>query len=61
MIKDNHITEEWRMQGLSLKEEDNHTLELRHDKNLIARISKTGIAIENNLKVSRQALLERVN
>jgi len=49
------------MQGLSLKEEDNNILELRQDKNLIARISKTGIAIENNLKVSRQALLERVN
>jgi len=61
MSKNNYITEEWRRQGLSLTEDGDHVLELRHHGEVIARFSQTGATPENILKVSQQALQGREN
>jgi hypothetical protein len=46
----NLITKEWREQGLSLKEEGDHILNLLKDGKVIARFSQTGVKIQNILK-----------
>ena len=58
LIEPNCITEEWRQQGLSLHEPDDHVLELRLDKKVIARFSQTGVTLENILKVARRITRE---
>ena len=55
------ISPEWRQQGLSLHEPDDHILELRLHKKVIARFSQTGVTVENILKVGQQALRGREN
>ena len=57
----NPITEEYRQQGIDLKEEGDHILELRQNKQVIARFSQTGISIENLLKVCKEIIKERRN
>jgi len=57
----NHITEEWRRQGLSLNEPDDHVLELRHHGEVKARFSQTGATVENILKVAKRVLQEGRN
>ena len=57
----NLITEEYRQQGIDLKEEGDHILELRENKQVIARFSQTGISIENLLKVCKEIIKERRN
>jgi len=57
----NLITEEYRQQGLNLKEDSDHIIELREDKQVLARFSQTGINIENLLKVCRETIRERRN
>ena len=52
----NYITEEWRRQGLSLKETDDHILELRQHGKVKARFSQTGVTPENIRKACRQVL-----
>lgn len=61
MLKTNYITEEWKQQGLTLEEPDDHILELRHHGEVIARFSQTGVTTENILKVAWQAIKERQN
>ena len=46
----NLITKEWREQGVDLREEGDHILELRKDGQVIARFSQTGVEISNVLK-----------
>ena len=50
MLKDNFITKEWEAQGLSVKEDGDHVLELRKDGKVIAKFSHTGTTIDNILK-----------
>jgi len=57
----NLITEEYRQQGLNLKEDSDHIIELREDKQVLARFSQTGISIENLLKVCKEIIKERRN
>ena len=57
----NLIAEEYRQQGIDLKEEGDHILELRENKQVIARFSQTGISIENLLKVCKEIIKERRN
>ena len=57
----NHITEEWQRQGLILKEEGDHILELLKDGKVIARFSQTGVTPENILKVAQEKLKGREN
>ena len=61
MLKDNYISKEFRKQGVSLREPDDHVLELVKDGQVIARFSQTGATVENILKVSQEALQEGVN
>ena len=61
MNLNNLITKEWRAQGLELKEEGDHILELRHHGEVIARFSQSGATPENILKVSQRVLQERRN
>ena len=56
----NNITEEWRKQGVTLTEPDDHVLELRHQGEVVARFSQSGATVENILKVSRE-VIEGVN
>lgn len=60
MLKENYITKEWRQQGVSLTEDADHVLELRHQGEVVARFSQTGATVENILKVSRE-VIEGVN
>jgi hypothetical protein len=46
----NLITEEFRAQGLSVKEDGDHILELRKEGKVIARFSQTGVTLDNILK-----------
>ena len=57
----NLITKEWKQQGLSLNEPDDHVLELRYQGKVLARFSQSGATPENILKVAGKALRERVN
>ena len=50
LLKANYITEEWKQQGLSLREEGDHILELLKDGKVIARFSQTGVKVDNILK-----------
>lgn len=50
MIPNNLITEEFKAQGVELREPDDHILELRKDGHLIARFSQSGVKVENILK-----------
>ena len=61
LINNQYITEEWRVQGLSLHEEGDHILELRHQGQVLARFSQTGTTVENILKVAQKAMQERRN
>jgi hypothetical protein len=61
MNKTNYITEEWREQGLNLKEEGDHIVELRCGNQVLAKFSQTGVTPENILKVSQEILQERRN
>ena len=44
------ITKEWRQQGVSLREPDDHVVELVKDGQVVARFSQTGVTIDNILK-----------
>ncbi len=46
----NFITKEWGAQGLSIKEDGDHVLELRKDGEVIARFSQSGVTVDNILK-----------
>ena len=61
LIDPNYISSEWRQQGLSLKEEDDHILALCQHGEVIARFSQTGVTPENILKVARQVIRGREN
>ena len=50
MLKANYITEEWKQQGIDIREEGDHILELLKDGKVIARFSQTGVKVENILK-----------
>jgi hypothetical protein len=50
MIKTNYITEEWKAQGIELREVDDHIVELYKEGNYIARFSQTGVKVDNILK-----------
>jgi len=50
LIKPNYITEEWKQQGIDIREEGDHILELLKDGKVIARFSQTGVKVENILK-----------
>ena len=50
MIKADYITDEFKAQGVELREPDDHILELRKDGHLIARFSQEGVKVENILK-----------
>ena len=50
MIKTNYITEEWKQQGIDIREEGDHILELLKDGKVIARFSQTGVKVDNILK-----------
>ena len=45
---------------MSLTEDADHVLELRHQGEVVARFSQTGATVENILKVSRE-VIEGVN
>jgi len=45
-----YITEGWKEQGIEVKEESDHILEVRKDGKVVARFSQTGVEIENVLK-----------
>ena len=61
MNQDKYITEDWRKQGLTLTEPDDHILELRKDGNVIAGFSQTQVTIQNILKVARKHLQSHRN
>ena len=50
MNQEQYITEEWRQQGVELREDGDHILELRKDGKVIARFSQSGATIDNILK-----------
>jgi len=50
MSNEHLITKEWKMQGVEVKEDGDHVLELRKDGKVIARFSQSGVQIENILK-----------
>ena len=50
MLKDNYISKEFRKQGVSLREPDDHVLELVKDGQVIARYSQSGVKVDNILK-----------
>ena len=51
MINHNqYITKEFKMQGVSLREPDDHVLELVKDGQVIARYSQSGVKVDNILK-----------
>ena len=50
MSNEQLITKEWKMQGVEVKENGDHILELRKDGKVIARFSQTGMTIDNILK-----------
>ena len=52
MINNNLITKEFRKQGVSLREPDDHVLEIVKDGQVLARFSQSGATVENILKVS---------
>jgi hypothetical protein len=56
-----YITDEFRAQGLDLREDGDHILELRKDGKVIARFSQTGVTVENLLKISEEAIQDRRN
>ena len=61
MLKANYITEEWKQQGIDIREEGDHILELLKDGKVIARFSQTGVTPENILKVAQEKLKGREN
>ena len=46
----NLITDNFKAQGIELREPDDHILEIRKDGHLIARFSQDGVKVENILK-----------
>lgn len=46
MNKGTVIAEEWREQGIELKESDDHVLELYKGGTLLARFTQTGITLD---------------
>ena len=50
MNQEQYITKEWRQQGVELREDGDHILELRKDGKVIARFSQSGATIDNILK-----------
>jgi hypothetical protein len=50
LLKSNYITEEQRRQGIDVREEGDHILELLKDGQVVARFSQTGVEICNVLK-----------
>ena len=50
MLKTNYITEEWKQQGIDIREEGDHILELLKDGKVIARFSQTEVKVDNILK-----------
>jgi len=61
VLKANYITEEWKQQGIDIREEGDHILELLKDGKVIARFSQTGVTPENILKVAQEKLKGREN
>jgi len=50
LLKTNYITEEWKQQGIDIREEGDHILELLKDGKVIARFSQTEVKVDNILK-----------
>ena len=42
-----YITPEWRLQGFTVREDQDHIVELRKDGEVVARFSQTGVTVEN--------------
>jgi hypothetical protein len=61
LINSDCITKEWRLQGLKLREDGDHIVELREGNQVLARFSQTGVTVENLLKVTEEAVQERRN
>jgi len=61
LLKTNYITEEWKQQGIDIREEGDHILELLKDGKVIARFSQTGVTPENILKVAQEKLKGKEN
>jgi len=57
----NLITKEWREQGIELRENGDHILELLKEDKVIARFAQTGVNVENLLKVRKEIIKERRN
>ena len=49
MLNNNLITEEWRRQGVDVREVGDHIIELRKG-DIVVRFSQTGVRVENILK-----------
>jgi len=49
LVKTNYITEEWRRQGIDVREVGDHILELRKG-DIVVRFSQTGVKVDNILK-----------